>query len=83
MLPVNNNIHRYSASAIQRNCVFCVNAIEKEEHLLFACLLYTNIREKLLNDASQNVVTASLEKCSFLGNQNKYGSFGQVCFECD
>ena len=60
MLPVSNNLHRYSASAIQRNCVFCVNAIENEEQL-FACLLYINIREKLLNDVSQNVVTASLE----------------------
>ena len=41
--------------------MFCVNAIENEEHPLFACLLYINIQEKLLNDVSQNVVTASLE----------------------
>ena len=58
---VNNNLHRYSACAIQRNCVVCVNAIENEEHLLFACPLYNDIREKLLNDTSQNIVTASLE----------------------
>ena len=38
-----------------------VNAIENEEHLLFACPLYNDIREKLLNDTSQNTVTASLE----------------------
>ena len=54
-------LHRYSACAIQRNCVVCVNAIENEEHLLFACPLYNDIREKLLNDTSQNAVTASLE----------------------
>ena len=61
VLPINNNLHRYSACAIQRNCVVCVNAIENEEHLLFACPLYNDIREKLLNDTSQNAVTASLE----------------------
>ena len=61
VLPINNNLHRYSACAIQRNCVVCVNGIENEEHLLFACSLYNDIREKLLNDTSQNTVTASLE----------------------
>ena len=45
VLPV-NNLHRYSVRAIQRNCVLCVNAIENEEHLLFACALYNDIREK-------------------------------------
>ena len=61
VLPINNNLHRHSACAIQRNCVVCVNAIENEEHLLFACPLYNDIREKFLNDTSQNTVTASLE----------------------
>ena len=61
VLPINNNLRRYSACAIQRNCVFCVNAIENEEHLLFACPLYNDIREKQLNDTSQNAVTASLK----------------------
>ena len=55
------SLHRYSACAIQRNCVVCVNAIENEEHLLFACPLYNDILEKLLNDTSQDTVTASLE----------------------
>ena len=27
VLPINNNLHRYSACAIQRNCLFCVNAM--------------------------------------------------------
>ena len=80
VLPINNNLRRYSACAIQRNCVFCVNAIENEEHLLFACALYNDIREKQLNDTSQNAVTASLKKCSFLEKQNKSVSIGQVCF---
>ena len=45
VLSINNNIHRYRACAIQRNCVFCVNVLENEEHLYM----------------SQNAVTASLE----------------------
>ena len=61
VLPVNDSLHRYGACAIQRNCVFCVNAIENEERSLLACPLYNDIREKLLNDTSQNAVTASLE----------------------
>ena len=74
VLPINNNLHRYSACAIQRNCVVCVNAIENEEHLLFACPLYNDIREKLLNDTSQNTVTASLE--NVLSGKAK-----QICFD--
>ena len=60
VLPVNNSLHRYSACASQRK-MFCVNAIGNEEGLLFACPLYNDIRDKLLNDTSQNAVTASLE----------------------
>ena len=79
----------YSVCAIQRNCVFCVNAIENEEHL-FAYPLYNDIREKHLNDTSQNTVTASLEnvlswksKTNMFRLANKYVSIGQVCFQRD
>ena len=78
VLPVKNNLHRYSACAIQRNCVVCVNAIENEEHLLFACPLYNDIREKLLNDTSQNAVTASLE--TVLSWKSKINMFRQARF---
>ena len=61
VLPINNNLRRYSACAIRRNWVFCVNVIKNEDRLLFACPLYNDIREKLLNDMSQNAVTTSLE----------------------
>ena len=37
-----------------------MNAIEGEEHMLFNCPLYADIRVKLLNDASQNATIASL-----------------------
>ena len=66
-------LHHYSACGIQRNCVGCVNAIENEEHLLFTCPLYNDIREKLLNDTSQNTVTASLE--NFLSWKSKTNMF--------
>ena len=83
VLPVNNNLHRYSACAIHRNCVFCVNAIENEKHLLFACPLYNDIREKLLNDTSQNAVTASVENVLSWKSKTNIISIGQVCFQCD
>ena len=83
MLPVNNNLHRYSACAIQRNCVVCVNAIENEEHLLFACPLYNGNREKLLNDTSQNTVTASLENVLSWKSKTNIISIGQICFQHD
>ena len=60
VLPINNNLHRYSVFVRNRHCVLCVNAVEDEEHLLFTCPLYADIRVKLLNDASQNATIASL-----------------------
>ena len=59
VLPINNNLHRYSVFARSRNCVLCVNKVEDEEHLLFTCPLYADIRMKLFNDESQNATTAS------------------------
>ena len=83
VLPINNNLHRYSNCAIQRNCVVCVSAIENEQHLLFACPLYNDIREKLLNDTSQNAVTASVENVLSWKSKTNIISIGQVCFQCD
>ena len=74
VLPINNNLHRYSACAIQRNCVVCVNAIGNEEHLLFACPLYNDIREKLLNDTSKT--QSRLHWKMFFPGKAK-----QICFD--
>ena len=60
VLPVNNNLHRYSVLARNKNDVLCVNEVEDEEHLLFTCPLYTDFRVKFLSDTSQNATTASL-----------------------
>ena len=82
VLPINNNLHRYSAF-ITYGRVFCVNAIGNEEHLLFACPVYNDIRKKLPNDTSQKCSHGFIGKCYFLEKQNKYVSTGQVCFQCD
>ena len=60
MLPINNNLHRYSVFAGSRNGVLCVNEVEDEEHLMFTCPLYADFRAKLLSDTSKNATTASL-----------------------
>ena len=51
-------------SCLNLDCVFCVNATENEEHLLFICPLYSDVRVKRLYDTHLNVVTVSLLKCS-------------------
>jgi len=51
-------------SCLNLDCVLCVNATENEEHLLFICPLYTDVRVKRLYDTHLNVVTVSLSKCS-------------------
>ena len=40
--------------------MFCVNEVEDEEHLLFTCPMYTDVRVKRLNDSSENATTVSL-----------------------
>ena len=60
VLSVNISLHRYSVCTRNRNCVLCVIAVEDEEHSLFTCPLYADIRVKLLSDTSQTTTTASL-----------------------
>ena len=62
VLPISNNLHRCSACAIRIFVVvFCVNATENKSTCCSLAPLYTDVREKLLDDTSQNAVTASLE----------------------
>ena len=53
-------------------CV-CVNATENKSTCCSLAPLYTDVREKFLNDTSQNAVTASLE--SVLSWKNKTSLF--------
>ena len=34
VLPLNNNLHRYSVLSLDRNFAFCVNEIENKHHFL-------------------------------------------------
>lgn len=48
-LPLNNNLHRYSENASLRNCVMCEKEVEDEKHLLYDCVMYTDLRENMLS----------------------------------
>jgi hypothetical protein len=48
VLPINNNMFRYSDSPTSRNCPFCVNTVEDEHHFLFVCPQFTDLRSKYL-----------------------------------
>jgi hypothetical protein len=52
VLPLNNNLHRYSVSPLDRNCGFCNSQIENEHHFLFECDVYTDLRNIFLLDSS-------------------------------
>jgi hypothetical protein len=49
VLPLNNNLHRYSPKQSDRNCPFCKNCIENEHHLFFSCALYVDLRVTFLH----------------------------------
>lgn len=57
VLPINNNIHRFSENPISRNCVFCENIVEDEHHFLFVCPLYSDLRTRFLNCSSALAVS--------------------------
>ena len=62
VLPLNNNLHRYSVSPIDRNYAFCVSKIEDEYHFLFECPIYADLRErKNMQDSSIMSVRSALE----------------------
>jgi len=46
VLPLNNNVHRYSKSFRDKYCPFCKNQIEIEQHFVFMCNAYDDIRKK-------------------------------------
>ncbi|WP_295539720.1 hypothetical protein, partial [Thiolapillus sp.] len=48
VLPINNNMYRYSDCPTNRNCVFCPDVVENEDHFLLVCPLYTDLRNRFL-----------------------------------
>ena len=45
-LPINNNMYRYSDCPTNRNCVFCPDVVENEDHLV--CPLHSDSRNRFL-----------------------------------
>ena len=61
VLPLNNNLHRYSVLSLDRNCAFCIYEIENEHHLLFKCPMYADLRRKFIADSSFRSLKRALE----------------------
>lgn len=50
VLPINNNLFRFSDNAQSRNCLLCKDNLENEYHFLYVCPLYTDLRNRFLAD---------------------------------
>jgi hypothetical protein len=49
MLPLNGNINRFNSNLSKKMCPFCLNVIEDEEHFMFDCPMYVELRDKFLH----------------------------------
>jgi hypothetical protein len=49
VLPINNNLRRYSRNVLEKMCPFCPGSIEDELHLIYSCPSYSDIRIVFLN----------------------------------
>ena len=61
VLPLNNNLHRYSVLSLDRNFAFCINEIENEHHFLFKCPMHADLRRKFIPDSSFRSLKTALE----------------------
>lgn len=50
VLPLNNNVYRYSELAQNKNCPFCKTVTENEHHFIYQCSMYADLRQKFLKD---------------------------------
>ena len=78
VLPLNNNLHRYSVLSLDRNCAFCINEIENEHHFLFKCPMYADLRRKFTPDSSFRFLKTALEA----RNQESMSECVKVYFSC-
>ena len=60
VLPINSNMYRYSDCPTNKNCVFCQNQVEHEDQFLLVGPLYTDLRNKFLEQKGiqslQNII---------------------------
>jgi hypothetical protein len=52
VLPINNNLHRYSVLVNDRYCPLCNNCVEDEHHVISVCPLYADLRNRFLQKES-------------------------------
>ena len=57
VLPINRNMYRYNDCPTNKNCVFGQNQVENEDHFLWVCPLYTDLRNRFLEQKRYSVVT--------------------------
>ena len=50
VLPLNNNIYRYSEVVQKKNCPFCKTVLETEHHFLYQCSMYDDLRQNFFGD---------------------------------
>lgn len=61
VLPINNNMNRYGENPRSSMCHFCQNQIEDEKHFMFACPLYTDLRNIFLENYESHQLYRMIE----------------------
>ena len=47
-LPINANLYKFDNDLSKKKCPFCLNETENEQHVIFHCPLYLNLRHKYI-----------------------------------
>ena len=87
--PINFKLLCYSRAISlfeQRKCAICENDIESECHVLAQCLLYDNIRERLLHHlyrhvAQFNEISDMDKTCFILSNVDFLSITAKACYD--
>jgi hypothetical protein len=61
VLPINNNMNRYGENPRSSMCHFYQNQIEDEKHFMFACPLYTDLRNIFLENSESHQLYRMIE----------------------
>jgi hypothetical protein len=64
VLPINSNMHRYSENPDLKMCPFCTDVLENEDHFLFYCPVYSDLRQRFLFDRPTSVIVVLSSSCS-------------------
>ena len=78
VLPINNNMYRYSDCPINRNCVFCPDVVENEDHFHLVCPLYIDLRNRFLVQKGAQLLQAMLQ----WKDTKRCGTAVKVYFSC-